>query len=522
MFVCRSDLVRAREQATRLSRLMSWNRMRLATRLGITHGALVALLLVLLVVTLGGLLSMLGVITIISDQRLSTLDAEEELHRSAWEIEVALRHARLDCADGTLDEAARESIGRARSSFTEVLERRGAAAPPRLREVALRYQVHADEALSAQSSTCAFLGLPSTEERRMRLDEEMTNTWIERLHELHADIEAKETSARLIGNRTAMSGLVVALLGAVAAVLVARLTARSVTRPIARLAADATRLGDGDFTPIEPVGGPPEIEALRGNLERTREKLLGLDRMKQAFLASVSHELRSPLGRLREALALLSDGTVGALSPKQTRVLTLASKACEQEVRIVEALLDMSRVSSGLPVRRQAGCDLLKVVEEAVEAERAAAVERGVAIKVQRNATPPSLTLDVALVERAVANLVRNAVSVSSKGGEVRVSVDVLDRPSEGAFRVNGAAPTRRAVRIDVADDGPGLTDAVANRIFEPFNAGQVADRPGGIGLGLSLAREVARTHGGDLDLARGERATTFRLEIPVGTEDER
>ena len=480
--------------------------MRLPTRLGITHGALVALLVVLFVVTLGGLLRMLGVMNIISDQRLSMLDSEEELHRAAWGIEVALRHARNACADGAPEAAARDRIERSRASFGDVFERRGAVAAGRLRSTALRYEHLAAESLAGQ--TCPFLALASTEERRMSLDEEMTDTWIDRLRELHEDIEAKERSARLIGTRTAASGLVVAVLGAVVAVLVARLTARSVTRPIARLAGDARRLGDGDFTPIEPVDGPPEIEDLRRDLERTREKLLGVDRLKQAFLASVSHELRSPLGRLREALSLLGDGTLGELTPRQGRVLTLASRACEQEVRIVEALLDMSRVSSGLPVQREAGCDVEKVVEAAIEGERPAALDRGVEIEMDRGPDLPTLRIDSALVERAVANLVRNAVSVSPKGGRVRVVISVHE--------------DRRAVRIDVSDDGPGLSDAVAGRLFEPFNTAQVAGRPAGIGLGLSLAREVARAHGGELDLARGARSTTFRMEIPVGTEAER
>lgn len=477
--------------------------MRLSTRLGITHGALVALLVVLLVVTLQGLLRMLGVMSIISDQRLSMLDAEEELHRAAWGIETALRHARNSCAEGAGDAYARERIARAQTTFSDVFAGRGAGAAPRLRETALRYERLAGEALDGE--TCAFLTLPRTEERRMDLDENMTDTWIERLHELNQDIETKETSARSIGKSTAVSGLVVAALGAVAAVLVARLTARSVTRPIARLATDARRLGDGDFTPIEPVGGPPEIEALRRDLERTREKLLGVDRLKQAFLASVSHELRSPLGRLREALALLGDGTTGALNPRQSRVLTLASRACEQEVRIVEALLDMSRVSSGLPVQREAGCDIERVVVAAVEGELPVAHDRGVEIRIERAAKPPTLRIDSALVERAIANLVRNAVSVSPRGAAVRVTIDVHDE--------------RRVVRVEVNDDGPGLSDAVASRIFQPFNSAQVADRPAGIGLGLSLAREVARAHGGDLDLTRRARSTTFRMDIPVGTE---
>jgi two-component system, NtrC family, sensor histidine kinase GlrK len=485
----------------------SWNRLRLATRLGITHGVLVAILAVLLVVTLQGLLRMLGVMTLISDQKLTSLDAEEELHRSAWGIEVALRHGRIACVEGRPEQLVRDRIGVARASFADVLGRRGTVATPPLRDAALRYAVFADEVLAA--STCEFLCRSSTEDRRAKLDEEMTDAWIDRLHELHADIEVKEERARDIGRRTTNTGLLVAIVGVVAAVIVVRWTARSVTRPIASLGAAATRLGEGDFAPIAPVGGPVEIEDLRRNLERTREKLLGVDRLKQAFLASVSHELRSPLGRLRQAIALLADGTVGPLSPQQDRVVALAGRACEQEVRIVEALLDMSRVGSGLPVQREAGCDLEKVVDAAVEGEREAAVDRGVGVRIVRDASPPSVTLDSALIERAVANLVRNAISVSPRDGEVQVVIGM--RPQgEG-----------RAIRIDVIDDGPGLSDEVSARIFQPFSAAAVTKvgRPAGIGLGLSLAREVARAHGGDLDVARDEARTTFRLEIPVEAE---
>lgn len=474
-------------------------RMRLAARLGFTHGSLVALLLILLVVTLVGLVRMLDVMSIISDQRLSTLDADEELHRSAWAIEVALRRGKVACEHDATEESVQARIRETRGAVTGILARQGPTAE-RLRRGALTYVALADAALAG--STCAFLASVDTEARRTNLDEEMTDAWIDQLHDLHADIEAKEERARGIGRDTTKIGLVMALLGAVAAVVVARQTARSVTQPIMRLAADARRLGDGDFAPIAPVGGPREVEDLRRDLERMREKLLGVDRLKAAFLASVSHELRSPLGRLREALALLSDGTVGALTKQQDRVVTLASRACEQEVRIVEALLDMTRVSSGGTVHFEEGTDVTKVVHAALEGERLVATERGVELVVERvgEHAIPLLRLDSALVERAIANLVRNGASVSPKGGKVCVRID-----SDHA-----------GVRIDVVDDGPGLAEGL--RVFEPFSAVGVtaAGRPAGIGLGLSLAREVARAHGGDLQVVRDAPKTTFRLELPT------
>ncbi|MBX3231292.1 MAG: HAMP domain-containing histidine kinase [Labilithrix sp.] len=470
----------------------------LATRLGITHGALVVVLAVLLVVTLQGLVRMLGVMTVIRDQRLSSLDAEEELHRAAWQVEVALRHGRNDCVEGKSEVPLRQHLAEARAQFEEVSTRTATEVAPALRDVAAKYKTFADDALAG--GTCAFLTRQSSDERRLRLDEELTDTWIDRLQDVHTDIEAKEARARDIGSRTTRSGLIVAAVGAIAAVIVVRWTAASVTRPIARLAAAARRLGEGEFTPIASVGGPHEVEALRLDLERTREKLLGLDRMKQSFLASVSHELRSPLGRLREALALLSDGTVGDLSAQQKRVVTLASRACEQEVRIVEALLDMTRIGSGMPVQREAGCDIVRIIEAAAEAERPEATARGVTIEVDAAGTFPSMTLDSALVERAIANLVRNAVSVSPKASKVRV-VATLD---DGR------------VRIDVHDNGPGLDPELADKLFQPFNAVAVkaAGRPAGIGIGLSIVREVARAHHGDVAVSREADTTTFRLEI--------
>ena len=236
---------------------MPWTRLRLGPRLGVTHGVFVVVSVVLLAVMLQGLLRMLGVMSGIANERLATVDAEEELYRSAWSIEVGLRHTRSRCAEGESADDARARIKKAAATFREVSARQ-TDVPPRLREAVDRYARLADDAVGAD--TCRFLAEPSTEARRLALDEEMTDTWIERLQELNTDIAAKETSARLIGNRTALGGITVALLGAIAAVFVARVTARSVTRPIARLAVDATRLGDGDFTPLAEIDGPPEIE----------------------------------------------------------------------------------------------------------------------------------------------------------------------------------------------------------------------------------------------------------------------
>jgi len=477
---------------------------RLATRLGITHGVLATLVLVLLVATLQGLVRMVGLISDVRDES-SSIDAEESLHRAAWAIEVTVRHGRIACSRGEDGTAIRAKLAASRE---ELVRRRSARAdiPQPLMVATGNYLDLADGAV--KGDTCAYLLLPETDALRARLDEELTNAWIDRLHDVHENISRQEEFARSIGVRTALIGIAVALCGAAAAAIIARTTARSVTAPIAQLAREATRVGDGDFRPIPAPQGPREVEELWRDLDVMRGRLLELDQLKTAFLANVSHELRSPLTRVRAGLSLLSDGTCGLLTEKQARVVSLASRACEREVRIVTALLDMSRLDSGLPLKVEAGGSIDRVLAAVVEDEQGDATERGVKITLEAEGETPGVAIDSALVERALANLVRNAVSVSTDGQEVSVVRRVRD-DGDGA----------RTIVVEVIDHGPGLPDEVRKAVFRPFAAKGIATvaRPAGIGLGLSLAHEVARAHSGDLTLvSSGETGTTFRFELPL------
>lgn len=486
--------------------------LRLATRLAIDNAVLGGLLLVLLAVMLVGLLRVQTMITDIRESRLSSLDAEEALHRAAWGIEVALRHGESACELDPEGAAPTATIASARGEFGAVYDRTAERAPARLRTAVERYRALADRALAAPG--CPFLLARETGTERIALDEELTNAWIDRLHELHTDIGAREDEARRAGAMTAALGVAVAFVALAAAAFVARGTARSVAAPIAKLATEAMRLGDGDFSPLPRVSGPAEVEELRRDLDRMREKLMELDQLKQGFIANVSHELRSPLGRLREALSLVTDGTCGPLTPKQARVLALASRACEREVRIVDALLDLSRLRAGLPVKVESACDVDRVLAAAVEYEALEAQDRGVTVDIQTEGAAPVLDIDSALVERAIANLVRNAVSVSRAGQRVEVRRRVLT-----------TGDNRRVVSIEIADAGPGMPEAIRSQTFRPFHAAAVAsaDRPGGIGLGLAFAREVARAHDGELVLVEtSERGTTMRLDLSVSSKTSR
>jgi two-component system sensor histidine kinase GlrK len=470
----------------------------LATLLFRSHAALVLLSIVALVVPVAGLLYTRSLLSRVIEVEMLDVDAEEAVHRAAWQVEVAARHASRVClADAAVDPSTIvPDIVAADRALEAALARHGGRASPTLLRPARAY--HALVA-GVGRDTCRTLGRVAA--ARLALDEELTDAWIDQLRALHRAISASEREARRTAAAASLAALLFGVLGVGAAVLATRRAARRLASPLAAASATAVRLGRGDFSPVDvSSGGVREVAELAGALADMGRDLGALDRMKQQLLASVSHELQTPLAKMREALALLADGTAGPLSPRQTRVVQLAREACEREVRTVAALLDGSRLQSGQALRRQRGVAIDAVVAAALEDERSDAEARGVGLSFAPEGEAPSLSVDAALVERAVANLVRNAASVSPAGSSVEVR-----------RRIDGAT-----VRVEVSDRGPGLPAALRGDPFRAFESAAVGERAAGLGLGLALSRDVARAHGGDLVLVRtGPEGTCFAFLLP-------
>ncbi len=479
---------------------------RLLTRLSLSHALPVLLVTVALAVLLAATVRVSAVLTALNETELVTLRDEGRLHRAMWDLDVALRHAHGDCVDGVARSGAQASL----APLAEVLRRNVETAPKdaAMLPMAGDYLALAREVDSG--AACDVLLGRDADSRREQLDENLTNLWVTRLQVLHDAVTAKEEEAREIGVSATWMGLVLALSSLVLALVVARLMARSVSLPLVSLAETARRVGTGDFSTKVSVDGPLEIHVLADELERMRERLAQLDSLKQGFLASVSHELRTPLSKIREALALLGDGVAGELDARQARVVDIARVACEREIRMVATLLDLSRLRSGSPLRLREGSSVDAVVEAATADEAGEAEQRGVVLEVIRRGEPPHCRLDPMLLERAIANLVRNAVSVSHRGQRV-----VVERTWEPPGEHGGDG----RIGIMVRDEGPGVPPAIRESVFDAFvtHAVPQSGRTIGIGLGLALAREIARAHGGDLalddDAAPG---ATFRLWLPA------
>jgi signal transduction histidine kinase len=257
---------------------------------------------------------------------------------------------------------------------------------------------------------------------------------------------------------------------------------RRLTRRLERLQARVEALGRGDLTARAPVEGRDEVADLARSFNRAAERIQGLVEAQRRQLAFASHELRSPLARLRVALEMLrGDDAVRAGA---------ARDVAELDALIAE-LLEASRLEAVGAGERAEPLDLLGLVAE--EAARTEAVVSG---------EPVELRGDALLLRRLVRNLLDNARRHAA-GTEVTARVE---RTPHGA-------------RLRVADRGPGVPESERERIFEPFYRPPGAREMGsGFGLGLALVRQIARAHAGDVACrARDGGGTEFEVVLASG-----
>jgi len=240
---------------------------------------------------------------------------------------------------------------------------------------------------------------------------------------------------------------------------------RRVTRRLERLKASVEALGAGNLGARVQVEGRDEVAALAASFNRSAERIEHLVGAHKTLLANASHELRSPLARIRMAIEMLKDDS----KPKLRGEL-------ERDIAELDALVDEILLASRLDA-----VDALEVREEvdflALVAEECARVDAVVEGK------PVVVTGDPRLLRRMIRNLLENA---QRYGGGSSIEVTVKKEASG-------------KVELCVCDAGPGVPDSERERIFEPFYRPSGArEREGGVGLGLALVRGIARKHGGD------------------------
>ncbi|MGW6354638.1 HAMP domain-containing sensor histidine kinase [Streptomyces sp. NPDC055092] len=326
------------------------------------------------------------------------------------------------------------------------------------------------------------------------------------------------TGLLMVAVRTQTELRFITVFSVIATLLITQFVAHSLTAPLDEMNTVARSISHGDYTRrVRGADRRDELGDLAATINRMADDLEAQDQQRKELVANVSHELRTPIAGLRAVLENVVDG-VSAADPETMRT---ALKQTERLGRLVETLLDLSRLDNGvvpLKARRFEVWPYLSGVLK--EANMVASQRAGIAsgsgthtrtdVHLHLDVSPPELTAhaDPERIHQVVANLIDNAVKHSPPHGRVTV----LAR--------RGLYP--ESLDLEVLDEGPGIPRSEWHRVFERFNRGGhvkgAAHGPGsdgGTGLGLAIARWAVDLHGGRIGVAESARGCRIQVTLP-------
>lgn len=244
----------------------------------------------------------------------------------------------------------------------------------------------------------------------------------------------------------------------------------------------------------------------RDNLKAMNKRLTELDKLKDEFVALASHELRTPMVSLRNYTWMLLNGKAGELKPKQKEYIRRIHESGGRLSRLVNSMLNISRLEAGRVILNAQQADILSVTESVVLEMEGRADQLGIKVVIQQNEPTPTVLVDVDKIKEVLINFISNALKFSRPGGVVTITFE----------------PLESFVRVSVKDNGVGLLPDEIPQLFKKFGiVNETYLKTSGIvqgtGLGLYICRQVVEMHGGEVGVeseGRGK-GSTFFFTIP-------
>jgi len=287
-----------------------------------------------------------------------------------------------------------------------------------------------------------------------------------------------------LGDRVGLSPIVTGIAAAVLALVMVQLLAHGMTLPLREMVSAARVMARGEYDRRVTATSRDEVGELARAFNSMAAELAEVDRLRRDIVANVSHELRTPLTALRAKLENLVDNVEKADRPTLEAML----RQVERLGDLVAQLLDLSKLESGAVPLNRSTFSAAALLTHVADEWRTRAELRDV--RVETLVEPNSLTVDgdEERLRQVLSNLVANAVRHSPRGGRVRVQAGV----------------GHGGVTLEVIDDGPGIPEDEAERVFERFYRADAArsTADGGSGLGLAIARWIVDLHGGWIRVA--------------------
>jgi signal transduction histidine kinase len=259
---------------------------------------------------------------------------------------------------------------------------------------------------------------------------------------------------------------------------------RRISRPMGDLLGAAEQVGTGDYRVELEARGPRELRLLTATFNEMAARLAANEEQRRRFLADITHELRNPLAVLQSEIEAQMDG----VHPRDDQHVASLLEETRRLGHLVDDLHTLALAETGRLVLQQEAVAFGTLVDEVVGRHEAQARQRGVALRASIAPELPKAWVDAARVRQVLDNLLANAIRHTPTGGEVSVDVSTHAGPGSSDGQM---------LRCRVTDAGAGFREDQLGQVFERFER---ASDSGGSGLGLSIARDLVRAHGGEID----------------------
>lgn len=241
-----------------------------------------------------------------------------------------------------------------------------------------------------------------------------------------------------------------------------------------------------------------EIALKKDELEKANARLKELDRMKSDFVANVAHELRAPLSIIKGNLENIEQGFAGEVQPKQKDVLSDVFRVLNRLARLINDLLDLSKIESGKMELKREDVNIVDLAKEAAKNFEKLAKDKNIQIITEIPNKAINISADKDKLTQVFINLISNAVKFTDVGS---VSIKVIEMQNE--------------IQVEINDTGPGMEKGQLDKIFDKF-VRIVADKREGTGLGLPIAKDIIGLHNGRIrvesDVGKGSK---FIFNLP-------
>ncbi len=288
--------------------------------------------------------------------------------------------------------------------------------------------------------------------------------------------------------------------------LVGWLAAAGLTSPIRLLADGARRIGQGKLDHRIPSGRADELGQLASEFNQMAVRLGELDRMKEEFMHSITHDLRNPLNSVMGYADLLLMNKK-ALTEAQVKAIQIIRQSSEELNGMISEILDLAKFEAGMMKLKRAEADLCEIARDIHQMFLAAAGQRGIELKIELRLEKAPVFVDVQLVKRVSQNFVSNALKFTPHGGAVTLELE---------------GQAGREYCCAVKDTGPGIPPEHMKLMFQKFSQVPGVEAVGaerGTGIGLALSKQVVEAHGGKIGVeSQVGKGSRFYFTLPART----